>query len=46
MERVLSAIRCPVARSLGLGQPEEERSPPPDIRYVPVHEEGREIAGV
>jgi hypothetical protein len=29
---------------LGLSEPEEERPPPPDVRYVPVDEEGREIA--
>ena len=27
---------------LGLSQPEDERPPPPDIRYVPVDEKGRE----
>jgi hypothetical protein len=29
---------------LGLSAPEEERPPPPDLRYVPVDDEGREIA--
>jgi hypothetical protein len=28
---------------LGLSQPDEERPPPPEIRYVPVDDEGREI---
>jgi hypothetical protein len=32
-----------ILEHLGLGQPEEERPPRPDIRYVPVDEEGREI---
>jgi hypothetical protein len=29
---------------LGLSEPEEERPPPPDVRYVPVDDEGWEIA--
>ena len=28
---------------LGLSEPEDERPPPPDVRYVPVDDEGREI---
>jgi hypothetical protein len=30
---------------LDLSPPEQER-PPPEIRYVPVHDEGRELEGV
>jgi hypothetical protein len=29
---------------LGLSEPEDERPPPPYVRYVPVDDEGREIA--
>jgi hypothetical protein len=29
---------------LGLAPPEDER-PPPEVRYVPVDEDGRELAG-
>ena len=28
---------------LGLSEPEQERPPPPEVRYVPVDEEGWEI---
>ncbi len=38
-------VRFPRATRLGLSPPEIER-PPPDIRYVPVDDEGRELEGV
>jgi hypothetical protein len=31
---------------LGLSEPEAERPPTPDVRYVPVDDEGREIATI
>ena len=38
-------VRSPRATRLGLSPPEQER-PPPEIRYVPVDDEGRELEGV
>ena len=36
-------VRFPRATRLGLSEPEQERPPPPEVRYVPVDDEGREI---
>jgi hypothetical protein len=32
-----------ILEHLGLDEPEDERPPPPDVRYVPVDEDGWEI---
>ncbi|MBN2370981.1 MAG: hypothetical protein JXO72_10885 [Vicinamibacteria bacterium] len=44
-ERLLARLveKQRILEHLGLSEPEDERPPPPDIRYVPVDDEGREI---
>ena len=37
-----AGVRFPRATRLGLSPPEEAR-PPPEIRYVPIDDEGREL---
>ena len=48
--RPLCGLRTPAMKPrrgrLGLSEPEDERPPPPDVRYVPVGDEDREIATI